>query len=100
MSRLSAQQVADLGRLALERTEHSISSVTQLMEGPQAYAVMLAVACALIEGATEMLQQGMEEQNGRKLNAADAKNRVVGDVLDGLGVKWKCSSSRTQSARK
>lgn len=98
--RLSHGQIADLGRLAVDRCEHSLQSVTQLMNGPQTYAVVIAVACSFIEGAADMLQQGMEEQNGKRPTDRDAVVHVVGDVLNTLGVKWKRSSSRTRSGRK
>jgi hypothetical protein len=92
--KLSEQQKNDLGRLGLTRCEQSLQSVTQLMDGPDAYQLAIAVACCIIEGAADMLQQGT------KSNERDAKNHVIGDVLTGLGVTWKCKNSRTQSARK
>jgi hypothetical protein len=98
--RLSEQQIADLGKLAVNRCEYSLASVTQLMEGPQAYAVVLSVACSLIEGAADMLQKGIEEHNGTQLSEKEAVYHVVRDLLDGLGIPWKHSSSPTRSAKK
>lgn len=92
--RLTEQQKSDLGRLAVDRCEQGLASVTQLMSGPDAYQTAIAVACCIIEGTAEMLQQGT------KASERDAKNQVIGDVLTGLGAKWTCKSLPTKSAKK
>ena len=92
--KLSEQQKNELGRLALTRCEQSLQSVTQLMDGPDAYQLAVAVACCIIEGSADMLQQAT------KATERDAKNQVIGDVLTGLGAKWTCKNLPTKSAKK
>lgn len=101
MNRLNNRQLDDLKKLAAERCVQSFGSVAQLVEDDrEAYGMALTVACSFVMVAVDLLQDGMEHQNGRRPPKADVLNHAIGDVLDGMGIKWKRSRSLTPSAKK
>lgn len=94
--KLSQQQFADFAKLACERTEAQIQSVTQLMEdGPQVYALTVCVAVALIRGAADLLQKGMEKQNGRRPTDEWALQNTTKDLLTGLDIEFKVRQKKS-----
>jgi hypothetical protein len=93
-------QFDDLTRLAFDRCEAALGSVTQLMIGPKAYQLLILVACYIIESACHLMQDGVEKQSGERPDYANVKYHAIGDVLTGLGIEWKPSRSQTKSAEK
>ncbi len=101
MKKLNKSQLGDLGKLAVDRCGHSFGSVAQLIDnGPQLYALALTVACTFITTAADLLQDGMEDQTGKRPPRDEILNHVVCDALDGVGVRWKRSKLPIRSARK
>lgn len=99
--KLEHEQLDDLAKLATSRCEREIASVVQLIDyGPQVYTILLAVSCAMAKAAADVMQDGMEKQDGKRPPDQVVIGHVVGHILDGLDVKWKRTRSRTLSAKK
>ena len=102
---MPSEQTLDLGKLAIERCVRAFHSVAQLTEdGRQTYAVAMMVVASMLALAQDIVQDGMEKQNGERPDDAAALGQVIGDLLDGMGVEWKAqkapSNSRTRSKEK
>jgi len=94
------KQTLDLGKLAIERCMRAFHSVAQLAENDrQSYAIGMMVAAAMLGIAHEIMQDGMEAQNGNRPDDESVLHQVIGDLLDGLGVAW-AEQEISRSARK
>jgi hypothetical protein len=82
--------VIDLAKLASERCERALRDVTQLIDSEQqVYAVVMATAMRLIEISAQILQDGMEKQNGTKPPLKAATAHVIAEIVDGLELHGK-----------
>jgi hypothetical protein len=94
------QQTMDLGALAIERCLRAFGSVAQLADNDrETYAIVLMVAASMLGVAADLMQEGMEKQNGNRPDDAKVLHQVVGDLLDGLRVEWK-SMPKSQSKKR
>lgn len=85
--KLTETALLDLAKLAEERVYTALQGVTTLIEnGRQAYAVKISVLTALMVDAANMLQAGMEEQNGKRPASEECYAHVLAEVAECAGL--------------
>jgi hypothetical protein len=83
---MNQQRTIDLTRLALERADKAVATVTQLMEDErEIYSVLTAVSASMFVAAVGCALDGIEKQNGKRPDAANVVGYMVQEFFRNLG---------------
>ena len=92
--KLESRVAIDLGKLAVKRCDQGFQSVAQLLSGPDSYGLLVVLICHFIERAAVSMQDGMEQQNGKRPQYSQCLTHTISEVLDALEISYEISEKK------